>query len=101
MVAAVFGSDCRLPASAQSAIGGVKKQSFIGGPRKPIILGGPAKPTSVGGPVKPGLLKPNPIGAAVKRTSPVVPVNKPGSAAVSPLLSKSKCPAPCVGKGRR
>ena len=85
MVVAAFGGDWHLPASAQSSIGGVKKQNPLAAPVKQAPLGGPAKPISVGGPVKP--------------TSPVVPVNKPVSAAVSP--SPLKCPAPCVAKGPR
>ena len=47
MVAAAFGGDWHLPASAQSSIGGVKKQTPLAAPVKP--LGGPAKPISVGG----------------------------------------------------
>ena len=90
MVAAAIGGDLRLPASAQSSIGGIKKQT---------PLAAPAKQTSLGGPVRPSPLKPNPIGGPVKPTSPVVPVNKPVSAAVSP--SPLKCPAPCVAKGPR
>lgn len=90
MVAAAIGGDLRLPASAQSSIGGIKKQT---------PLAARAKQTSLGGPVRPSPLKPNPIGGSVKPTSPVVPVNKPVSAAVSP--SSLKCPAPCVAKGPR
>jgi hypothetical protein len=90
MVAAAFGGDCHLPASAQSAIGGVKKQTPLAAPVKQTPLGGPAKPISP--PVKP-----TPVAGPVKPTAPVVPVNKPASAAVSP--SSVKCPAPCVAKG--
>lgn len=99
MVVATFGGDWHLPASAQSSIGGVKKQTPLAAPVKQAPLGGPAKPISVGGPVKPSPLKPSPVVGQVKPTSPVVPVNKPVSAAVSP--SPLKCPAPCVAKGPR
>ena len=85
MVAAAFGGDCHLPASAQSAIGGIKKQTPLAAPAKQTPLGGPAKPISVAGPVKP------------KPTAPVVAITKPASATVSP--SPLKCPAPCVAKG--
>jgi hypothetical protein len=85
VVAAVFGGDFCVPASAQSAIGGMKKQTPLAAPAKQTPLGGPAKPISVAGPVKP------------KPTSPVVAINKPASATVSP--SPLKCPAPCVAKG--
>lgn len=80
MVAAAFGSGFCLPASAQSSIGGIKKQTSIGAPVKPNSIGGPAKPIALGGPAKPGPLKPGPVGGPVKQTSPVVPINKPGSA---------------------
>jgi hypothetical protein len=90
MVAAVFGGDCHLPASAQSSIGGIKKQAPLAAPVKQTPLGGPAKPISA--PVKP-----TPVAGPVKPTAPVVAVNKPASAAVSP--SPLKCPAPCVAKG--
>ena len=88
LVAAALGGHFSLPASAQSSIGGVKKQTPLAAPVKQTALGGPAQPAP---------LKPSHIGGAVKPTSPVIPVNKPGSAAVSP--SPLKCPAPCVAKG--
>jgi hypothetical protein len=97
IVVAAFGGDFCLPASAQSAVGGVKKQTSLAAPVKQTALGGPAKPITVAGPVKPGPLKPSPLVGTAKPSSPVVPVNKPGSVTVSP--SPLKCPAPCVAKG--
>jgi hypothetical protein len=97
MVAATLGGEFCLPACAQSSIGGVKKQTLIAAPMKPNSIGGPAKPNTNAA-VKPAPLKPTPLVSAVKQTSPVVPVNKPASAAVSP---SSKCPAPCVARGPR
>jgi hypothetical protein len=93
MVVAAFGGGWCLPASAQSSIGGVKKQPALGAPVKPAPLGGPAKPIA---PIAP--IKPIPVGGAMKQTAPVVPVSKPGPAVVSPSAT-SKCPAPCVAKG--
>jgi hypothetical protein len=90
LIAAAFGGDFSLPASAQSSIGGVKKQTPLAAPVKQTALGGPAQP--IYPPVKPSL-----VVGQVKPTSPVIPVNKPASAAVSP--SPLKCPAPCVAKG--
>jgi hypothetical protein len=96
MVAVAFSGGFHLPASAQSSIGGVKKQTPLGGPVKPNSLGGPAKPNSLGTPPKP-----SPVGGAAKPTSPVVPVIKPAATAVSPS-SALKCPAPpCGAKGPR
>jgi hypothetical protein len=93
MVAAAFGGGSCLPASAQSAIGGVKKQTPLAAPVKPTSLGGPAKPSVPAAPIKPIAL-----GGPVKQTSPVVPVSKPAPAVVTPSPS-SKCPAPCVARG--
>jgi hypothetical protein len=91
MVAAAFGGDFCLPASAQSSIGGIKKQTPLAAPVKQTPLGGPAKPISP--PVKP-----TPVAGPVKPTSPVVPV-KPATAAVAPS-AQSKCPTPpCGAKG--
>jgi hypothetical protein len=95
MVAAALGGDFTLPASAQSSIGGVKKQAPLAAPVKPTSLGGPVKPTAA--PVAP--IKPIALGGPVKQTAPVVPANKPAPAVVTPSAS-SKCPAPCVAKGR-
>jgi hypothetical protein len=86
LVVAAFGGDVCLPASAQSSIGGVKKQTPLAAPVKQTPLGGPAKPIST--PVKPNPVKPGPIAGAVKPPSPAVPVNKPATAAVSPSTSK-------------
>jgi len=92
MVAAAFGGDFCLPASAQSSIGGVKKQPPLAAPMKQTPLGGPAKPISP--PVKPA-----PVVGAAKPTAPAIPVNKPASAAVAPS-AQSKCPTPpCGAKG--
>ena len=91
MVAAAFGGDFCLPASAQSSIGGIKKQTPLAAPVKQTSLGGPAKPISPP-------LKPTPVVGQVKPTSPVVPVNKPAAVGATP--SPLKCPAPCVAKGR-
>ena len=93
MVAAAFGGDFCLPASAQSSIGGVKKQTPLAAPVKPTSLGGPVKPTAPAAPIKPIAL-----GGPVKQTAPVVPASKPAPAVVTPSAS-SKCPAPCVAKG--
>jgi hypothetical protein len=90
MVVAVFGGDFCLSASAQSSIGGVKKQTPLAAPVKQTSLGGPAKPISPA-------LKPTPVVGQVKPTAPVVSVNKPGLTAATP--SPLKCPAPCVAKG--
>jgi len=92
MVAAAFSGGFHLPASAQSSIGGVKKQAPLAAPVKQTPLGGPAKPISP--PVKPA-----PVVSAAKPTAPVVPVNKPAAAAVAPS-SATKCPTPpCGAKG--
>jgi hypothetical protein len=96
LLAAAFGGVWCLPASAQSAIGGVKKQPPLAAPVKQTPLGGPAKPSS--SLVKPNPVKPTPVAAAVKPAAPTAPVNKPVAAAVSP---SSKCPAPCVARGPR
>jgi hypothetical protein len=94
MVVAAFGGDFCLPASAQSSIGGVKKQTPLGAPVKPNSLGGPVKPIA---PIT--QIKPISLGGPVKQAAPI-PVSKPGPAVVSPSPT-SKCPAPCVAKGQR
>ena len=66
MAVAAFGGDFCLPASAQSSIGGVKKQAPLAAPVKPTSLGGPVKPTAPSAPIKPIAL-----GGPVKLTSGV------------------------------
>jgi hypothetical protein len=95
MVVAAFGGDWCLPASAQSSIGGVKKQTPLAAPVKPTSLGGPVKPTAPAAPIKPIAL-----GGPVKQTSPVVPASKPAPAVVASSPT-SKCPAPCLAKAPR
>jgi hypothetical protein len=95
LVAAAFGGVWCLPASAQSSVGGVKKQTPLAAPVKQTPLGGPAKPSS--SLVKPNPVKPSPVAGAVRPAAPAAAVSKPAKVAVSP--SSSKCPAPCVAKG--
>lgn len=91
LIAAAFSWDFCVPASAQSAIGGVKKQTPLAAPVKQPPLGGPAKPISP--PVKPA-----PVVSAVKPTAPVVPV-KPAPAAVAPSAASKCLTPPCGVKG--
>ena len=58
MVAAAFGSGFCLPASAQSSIGGAKKQTPLAAPVKQPPLGGPAKPSPMVGQAKPVTRRP-------------------------------------------
>ena len=95
MAVAAFGGDFCLPASAQSSIGGVKKQAPLAAPVKPTSLGGPVKPTAPSAPIKPIAL-----GGPAKLTSPVVPVSKPAPAIVASSPT-SKCAAPCLARGPR
>jgi hypothetical protein len=95
MVAAACGGDGCLPASAQSSIGGVKKQTPLAAPVKPVSLGGPVKPTAPSAPIKPIAL-----GGPVKQTAPVVPVTKPAPAVVASFPTP-KCHAPCLARGPR
>jgi hypothetical protein len=88
MAAVALGSGFHRPASAQSAIGGVKKQNALGGPVKQTS---PVVPANKAAPVVP-----------VNRAAPVVPVNKPAPAVVAAALSAhAKCAAPCAAKGLR
>ena len=53
MAVVASGGDWCLPASAQSSIGGVKKQTPLAAPVKPVTLGGPVKPIEPAAPIKP------------------------------------------------
>jgi hypothetical protein len=91
MLALAFASGLHFPASAQSAIGGVKKQNALGGPVKQTS---PVIPANKAAPVVP-----------VNRAVPAVPVNKPAPAVVAASASAPsahvKCVAPCGARGPR
>jgi hypothetical protein len=90
MVAVALGSGVHRPASAQSAIGGVKKQNVLGGPVKQAS---PVVPVKKGGPV-----------VSVNNAVPA-PVNKPVPTVVAASTSAAsahvKCVAPCVARHPR
>jgi hypothetical protein len=88
MVAIAAGSGFDRPASAQSAIGGVKKQTALGGPVKQTS---PVMPVNKAAVVVP-----------VNRAVPVAPANKTAPAVVAASLpAHAKCAGPCAARGPR
>jgi hypothetical protein len=96
MVAIAAGSGFHRPASAQSAIGGVKKQTALGGPVKqtsPVVPVNRAAVVTIN--------KPAPV-VALNRPAPVAPVNKPAPAVVAASASAHvKCAGSCAARGPR
>src|SRR5258708_7248186 len=85
----VLGNDFDRPASAQSAIGGKKRQFSVGGPAKKVSR---VVPANKGG--SPSISQPpqlTSVGGAAKKIPPVVPANKGGSISIS-QPSHPKCP---------
>jgi len=88
MALGAFGNDFCHPASAQSSVGGPKKQ---------IVVGGAAKQNSPVVPVNKAASIP-----AAKQTSPVVPVSKGATISAPSPPPHLKCAAgSCVAKGSR
>jgi len=97
MVAVAAGSGFQRPASAQSAIGGVKKQSALGGPVKQTS---PVVPVNKSGSAV-AIIKPAPA-VALNKPVPITPVNKPAPAVVAASApAHVKCAGPCAARGPR
>ena len=92
MAVAAFGGDFCLPASAQSSIGGVKKQAPLAAPVKPTVARrtGETNCTCCAD-------QANGVAGPAKQTAPVVPVSKPAPVVVASSPT-SKCPCALPGK---